>query len=652
MPNNESEPVPASGEPNTTHVQPAGSDLPDEAPAPAPEGRVAVYLDALKKLIKDSGVKQIIWVDDDFATDRADRAPEDYFGVVEDADCKVLPGLSDVPSGLPPEARLDRLKAAWRGLTDEGRRSLFEKLHELAISRGVEPALHFKIAGHFGQVPECDVKTMALSQWREAQSGWIASKFEGKFTLLLVDQDFRKEGGSAEGGTEILRNLQEAIPDPEADKLRCALLTQPLIREEHQAWDKFAIDKGLKRSRFMLISKQRLTEDQLGGFLMMLRLALLNPLCESLRGEAEGVYQAALEEAKKHIAGITIYDVEQIVFASSRREGVWEPDTLFRILGMYLRREARKLAVSNDRLRTIADTVRSIAGASTLDPSPKQEGTKALEIRQIELYEDAAYLNKHFTPIDLGDLFEVQTAPDAAPKQYILLAQPCDMMVRHDDPKGERKHSVTEGTLLEVFTDDPPVEGQPPPPKVKYDPLLMYRLDYYRSNGEHAYVDFSKARGVNFAILDLCAMREDGSAELEAFDRTTKQKFIPSWQSHNDNIRKKLREACESWHLMSQACLGVQAQKDKINRAIRDAAFADLFGPSLWIHFQPTRISNKGNIRIAFQCKRIRRLNQPWAGAMLTAYSQYLSRAAFEHDYGSIGFDVGNVQVVEARNAG
>lgn len=38
---------------------------------------------------------------------------------------------------------------------------------------------------------------------------------------------------------------------------------------------------------------------------------------------------------------------------------------------------------------------------------------------------------------------------------------------------------------------------------------------------------------------------------------------------------------------------------------------------------------------LRFECKRIRRLCQPWAAALLTQYSQYLSRAAFEHGYGS-----------------
>jgi hypothetical protein len=640
MPENPVNPEPARDAPEPAPVVEQQVELaPETAEAPAPNF-MAETTTAMVNLLTQAGVQSVVFIDDEFATDHPQNPPNDYFDVLTDNDLKDLAGFSQIATGLPYEALVQRCKEVWPTLRQTDRTALYGQLHALAGIRNVEPTGAKRLAGILGKSGAVEVVTLSWTEWRTKQGPMLTSRFDGKFTLLLIDQDFSKEGGSDQGGTDILTHLQQQIPDGEATKLRCALLTQrPLIREEHHTWNKFAIDKNLTRSRFMLISKERLGEDQFPGFVMMLRLTLLNPLCESLRKEAEAVYQTALDEAKLQVAGITIYDVEQIVFASSRKEGVWEPDTLFRILGMYLRREARKEAASNDRLRKLADEVRAIAGPSSLEPTPKQEGTKALEIRQIELYEDATYLNKHFSPIDLGDIFEVARGPGAPSKQYILLAQPCDMMVRHDDPKGERKHGVTEGVLLEVLIDEPPVAGQQPKPKVKYDPILMYRLDYYKTTGEHAYVDFSTARGVNLTILDLCAMREDGKAELEAFDRTTKEKFIPSWKSHNDNIRKKLQAACQSWQKMTQACAGVQAQKDKINGAIKDAAFGELFGPNLWIPYQPHPISDKGNIRIAFQCKRIRRLNQPWAGAMLTAYTQYLSRAAFEHDYGSIGFD-------------
>jgi len=388
----------------------------------------------------------------------------------------------------------------------------------------------------------------------------------------------------------------------------------------------------------MLISKERLLDEEFGGFVLMARLTILNPLCETLRVQASGLYKQALAEATKQLGAVTIYDVEKIVFTSSRKEGVWEPDTLFRILGMYLRREARKLAASNEDLRNLADAVRAIAGSSSLEPSPKQEGTKALEIRQIELYEDPDYLNKHYAPIDLGDIFELVPGPGAPPKHHILLAQPCDMMVRFEDPVGERKRGVTDGVMVEVVIDTAPAGDQQ---RVKYDPILMYRLDYYQKTGGHAYVDFSTARPVNLTLLDLCAMREDGKAELAAFDKTP-DGLIPSWKIHNHHIRVKLRAAGERWDAIMTACAGVaKSQKQNVINAVKDSEFGDLFGPNLWIPFTPTK---KGkNTHISFECRRIRRLNQPWAGALFTAYTQYLSRAAFEHDYGSIGFDAPSV---------
>ena len=39
---------------------------------------------------------------------------------------------------------------------------------------------------------------------------------------------------------------------------------------------------------------------------------------------------------------------------------------------------------------------------------------------------------------------------------------------------------------------------------------------------------------------------------------------------------------------------------------------------------------------ISYECKRVRRLRQPRAGAMLTKYAHYISRAAFEHDFGKL----------------
>ena len=469
------------------------------------------------------------------------------------------------------------------------------------------------------------------TEWREKQAQMVASRFDRKFTMLFIDQDFSKEAGDVRGGIKILRDLQDTIPATEATELRCALLTNTKNPgEEHGAWDAFATEEKLDRSRFMLISKERLLDEQFGGFILMARLAILNPLCEILREQAAGVYEQALAGAKKQLDGVTIYDVEKIVFASSRKEGVWELDTLFRILGLFLRREARSLAAANNPLREMADSVRSLAGPSAFDP--KQEQTKATEIRRMELYEDGDYLNKHHTPIDLGDVFEVVKnagKKDESKKRFMLVAQPCEMMVRVEAPlDGKRRPTTIEAVLIEIISAEP--KGK------------SYRLDYFEPSGAHAYVVFGKARVANLNILDLCVFRKDGRAELSVAD-TPAAELIPSWRLRHIVLMKNLIKCvdCVGRLLSTLKPLDPkekdQRQKQNMNaatKAIERWSIDQEFGPNPL--FPPILFCEKNGARIKFLCQRIRRLNQPWSGALLTEYTQNWSRAAFEHDFGNV----------------
>jgi len=46
--------------------------------------------------------------------------------------------------------------------------------------------------------------------------------------------------------------------------------------------------------------------------------------------------------------------------------------------------------------------------------------------------------------------------------------------------------------------------------------------------------------------------------------------------------------------------------------------------------------SSAGKEKLSYTCKRVRRLCQSRAGAMLTAYSNYIARAAFEHEFAEV----------------
>ena len=62
------------------------------------------------------------------------------------------------------------------------------------------------------------------------------------------------------------------------------------------------------------------------------------------------------------------------------------------------------------------------------DYPPYQPSLEAERLYQREVYEDAEYLSRLHTPIELGDLFRKENGS----KRFVLVAQPCDLMVRND----------------------------------------------------------------------------------------------------------------------------------------------------------------------------------------------------------------------------
>ena len=122
-------------------------------------------------------------------------------------------------------------------------------------------------------------------------------------------------------------------------------------------------------------------------------------------------------------------DFDRIVFGSSRREGVWEPDTLLRVFGILMRREARSQLYQDADISTAVAEARRISAipedvAAALDE--ESASPEVLRIQRFESYESDDELNQFHVPIELGDIFE----RDSNGQRYILLVQPCDLMVR------------------------------------------------------------------------------------------------------------------------------------------------------------------------------------------------------------------------------
>ena len=237
----------------------------------------------------------------------------------------------------------------------------------------------------------------------------------------------------------------------------------------------------------------------------MLRLAALSGRYGHVKSKAWSIFESSLDVAKSAMERLSVLDFDRMVFASSREESVWEPDTLLRVFGILMRREARS------RLHTDEEFLRAVETARRVSDAPDRvakalegdgDSIEALETQRFEIYESGVELNRFRTPIGLGDIFQI--GPDG--KLCILLAQPCDLVVRKC---GKRNYETSK--LRRMATGAELVRGK----KTKRE--SWGRLPCFEEEtGKHAFVNFGKVHQLPLAVLDLCAVNEDGSAAINA----------------------------------------------------------------------------------------------------------------------------------------
>jgi hypothetical protein len=125
------------------------------------------------------------------------------------------------------------------------------------------------------------------------------------------------------------------------------------------------------------------------------------------------------------------------------------------------------------------------------------------------MFESGAHINRLHLPIEIGDVF-AKTDGNAA-KRFILLGQPCGLMVR---PNGARQPQMNQVLLGEVQV----VEKSS-----RYDEIIPYFGDDPAS--KHC-VRFKRIHSVPVIVLDLCVFNEDGVAHLP---KVCPDRLTPAW---------------------------------------------------------------------------------------------------------------------------
>ena len=572
--------------------------------------------DHTRLILRTIGVSRIIVVDDQYAEPElegllgacSELAPER---------AATLPYLDDIDFTVGRDVWTDLVRDRWAVLDIGRRRSLVASAQTLAPDPlGPPPAVRTDPAHTQEQVDvraaqsledilnkleDCEYHTLSLTEWT-ARAATFLNDDRAAYTVLLFDRDFNhEEPGADNQGIELVRQVQGT------NVRYCGLMTHTVpLGGEDNAWRQLTSEFALDRDKFVVIAKERLADGapDYYPFLRMLRFVALSAEYASVRSAAWSVFEQSVAQARAAVDALSVLDFDRIVFGSSRREGVWEPDTLFRVFGILMRREA------HSRLHQDQDIVAAVASARRISTIPQDlaaalgeevASEEAFRIQRYECYESAEELNAFHVPIEVGDIFE----KGSTHRQYILLAQPCDLMVRPGGRRNYEDHSFGRSAALAQLVIG---RGRG---ELKDS---CVELPFFVRDGGPAFADLAKTHHVLLAVLDLCAFRTDGLATIDV-NGACPELLIEPWSARYERLQRFFGTALTQYERLNE------------HPNCRDLKHLALPTPCRTVRFPGT---TEGST-VAYDLKRVGRLRQPRSGALLTALAHYQARAAFDH---------------------
>jgi hypothetical protein len=295
-------------------------------------------------------------------------------------------------------------------------------------------------------------------------------------------------------------------------------------------------------------------------------------------------------EAESNLRKVNIYDMEEIVFQSSLKEGVWEPETLVRVFNLFIRLEARRRIFCDSDLHVLSSRIRRVSEVQTA--SAKQPAHKIWPIQHSESFDNSEIVTLRLL-LAIGDIFE------RGKNKYILIFPPCDLAVRSN---GEREGSVREAILAEIVTHE--------------RKNASWELKHF-TRDKRWFVDFKRTHSVKLAVLDLCVYNKDGTGQILLTGNPI-EGMLPSWQKRYSLLQSLFRNVVTVYDRINPSA----QQREDVVRAVFKCSNEDVFVPTFDREAQ----------RLSYNFKRSSRLTQPRSHFLLQRYADFLTREALEQD--------------------
>ena len=232
----------------------------------------------------------------------------------------------------------------------------------------------------------------------------------------------------------------------------------------------------------------------------------------------------------ERFANLDPIDFEHMVVKSSEDEGVPELETLIRLYGIIQKDQVKFQILQQARVGEFADAARTVQDIADIGRAFSATSQDRLhKLRWEELYESDQLVNSYNDPLRNGDLFEIGEGEQL--KLWVLIAQPCDLMVRSDG-KRVREDNFKVAVLV-------PLRTTPLGEVLEVKDGLEFPLVHFDHNGaQSAIVRFGEATPANLQVLDFAIFNKDGCCHLSAVPDPAISLPSQAWKKRDANLRR------------------------------------------------------------------------------------------------------------------
>lgn len=430
----------------------------------------------------------------------------------------------------------------------------------------------------------------------------LITRAKSERTLFVFDQEL----GEQKFGADEINALKGELGESDTVYILLSYKVEP--NKEHEETRKLRKD-GLAVTA---IPKRDLKETGSEEFLTLrIKAALMAKESDPILSAFRRAMTASSKAVADRVESLTGLEFDELVMRSSSKEGVHELDTLIRIYANGFAAELRSRLRGKEALHKAIDKARKYSVDSEFKHA--RIGSEAWKLYREELYDSGEYINDCNAPLDAGDIFRLTGQDGKDLGTFVLIAQPCDLMVRNVN--GKRRANEL---LLAKIEDREPLKFENGTLKEK----KAFELPFFRDDGRNSMIDFSQVFRMDGRFLDLCCLHVNGLAEVVVADNP--KGLTPGWGKRwNDSLKPfmtELQSSLEAWENLTAD-----------QRAIGDTlpVHVLLFNGTTRIKAAVEKRGRKKVVVIGL--RRSMRLSSAMAAEMLRGFGDYLSRPARPH---------------------